>query len=183
MATQEYIKGNGRWLASGNFNYDLLKAPVTKIHLCAIPILPFCMPGVSPINHWNVCFEFAESGSSLRLDPTQGIDLGLHLILEIIQAPHLKSVAHKLSITLPEGTMLNTLLNIIIKRGRDRYQFTDAGEGCRYWIMTLIEDLHSEELVSSDDKGTAAQDLAKYWKHPQGSGSEPNPIVQGSFNK
>lgn len=180
---QQYIEQNDQWVLVGDFNCDMLQEPISKIHLCAIQSAPFCPPGVPLTNDWSACFEVAGSGSSIRMDPSPGGDLGLRIILEEIPPSHIEYPAHVVSIGVPGETALETLLNVVIKNNRDHYRFTDSGEGSRHWLTVLLNDLRSEKLVSSEDAQVASCDLALFWKSFPVNESSPSPVVQGTFTQ
>jgi len=183
MSTKDYIEGSGKWLAFGDFDFDKLQEPISKIHLCAVQSVPFCPPGVTPTNHWNACFELAKTSSSVRLDPSPGGDLGMTLILEALPGPHIDYPAHTVSIAVPKAVTLEKLLNVIVENKRDRYRFTELAEGCRYWLTVLVDDLNAHELISAEDKEIANRELAQFWKSPPGSGFSPKAVVQGTFTE
>jgi hypothetical protein len=55
------------------------------------------------------------------------------------------------------------VLNMIIHNGRDKYIFTEEGEGCRFWICTVIKDLEVAGKLDKDSAVVAVHTLGYYW--------------------
>ena len=81
----------------------------------------------------------------------------------------------------PDGTTVETILGLIISKGRDRYMFAPVGEGCRYWLKTFAWDLVDAHLFPSEVAQRASNALANYWRYPVNSGCEPRTIPEGRF--
>ena len=104
------------------------------------------------VNHWRLFFAISEK-ESISLDMVKhGADnpkgnlgvLGRNypvsntgvLSIPMIQAP---------------GLTVTTVLDIIQSNGLLRYQYTPAGEGCRYWIKRVVDLLKFHRLLFDAD--------------------------------
>lgn len=68
---------------------------------------------------------------------------------------------------------------VINARSRERYNFTEYEEGCRYWLSIVIGDWEDEGLVPTGSSDEVREALSKYWKDP--SGCEERLMAQGTF--
>ncbi|PVH70286.1 hypothetical protein DL98DRAFT_521701 [Cadophora sp. DSE1049] len=58
------------------------------------------------------------------------------------------------------GVTVKMVKDLVYSRGRDRYQFSGGGSGCRYWCYTILQDLETSKYVF---EGT----YANLWTHLQ----------------
>lgn len=66
--------------------------------------------------------------------------------------------------------------------GRDRYEFkkvSPAGEGCRFWVYTIISDLEKAGVVPGGSGLVAWDAVSMYWRYPEGC--EPRAVTKGTF--
>ena len=54
-------------------------------------------------------------------------------------------------------------MEVIMQNGRDRYIFTEEGEGCRFWICTMIKDLEAAGKIDKGSALVAVRTLSYYW--------------------
>lgn len=77
------------------------------------------------------------------------------------------------------NTTVQSLLDLLESRGRDRYQFNGDGAGCRFWCHTVLGDLERGGFVAS---GAANRfDLYVTNKNKGNPTRFPLPTPRGSF--
>ncbi|KAI9747514.1 MAG: Inorganic phosphate transporter pho84 [Chaenotheca gracillima] len=137
--------------------------------------------GNPPTNHWASFLANKKSGS-VRLDkmPGYGSD-GLRGKIEISSKPYESTKNDSMTLSFPAivQTTVKDVTDMINRKGRDKYTFTEEMEGCRHWIWTLISDLEAEGIIDTGSGEATLKAVSSYWRFP--SGSEPRAIKQGSF--
>jgi hypothetical protein len=180
-ARTHIFDSDGYW-GTSRFPPRALEETVTYIHFCA-----HSNPenegadGQPPTNHWSLFLEIDES-RSVRVDAVPGAPHtpGM-IILEIKNYNITERRVFNESSAVPAGTTVETILQVIIKNGRDRYMFAPVGEGCRFWMATLATDLAGAGLVSNDMASKAVSALQCYFPFPAGSAWEVRAMQQGRF--
>src|SRR5438876_291567 len=46
--------------------------------------------------------------------------------------------------------LIKNVINLIMKKGRDRYEFTEEEEDCRFWIYIIVKDLEEARKIPKD---------------------------------
>ncbi len=69
---------------------------------------------------------------------------------------------HALAIEIQSARKVQGICDTIIRKGRDKYSFTDDDEGCRYWVSVVLSDLADEGLIALESRDQALEDLALY---------------------
>ena len=77
------------------------------------------------------------------------------------------------------GVTVQRVVDLISSAGRQKYQFTPEGEGCRFWNLTVTKDLQSAGYVPPGCVEEAENVLSMYWAFP--AGSERREIKVGKF--
>ncbi|OJA17071.1 hypothetical protein AZE42_09254 [Rhizopogon vesiculosus] len=170
---------------TSQFPSSALTEAVQQVHFCAHANTENAgSDGQSPTNHWSMFLEI-DPNRSVGVDVVPG---DLHspgmIILEMIETKDcsvLNENVYDIHSGVPEGTTVETILGLIIDKGRDRYMFTTVGEGCRYWLQAFARDMVDAHLLSSEVAERASDVLACYWKYPVGSECEPRVMGQGRF--
>lgn len=105
------------------------------------------------VNHWRLFFAISEK-ESISLDMVKhGADnpkgnlgvLGRNYPVSntgVLRIPMIHA---------PDLTVA-TVLDLLEKAGMLRYQYTPAGEGCRYWIQSVVGLLKDNRLLCDADK-------------------------------
>ncbi len=96
-------------------------------------------------------------------------------LIEIAFKPYAVTThcAHVLTIEIQSARKVQGICDTIIRKGRDKYNFTDDDEGCRYWVSVVLSDLADEGVIALESRDQALEDLALYWRDPRGrSGSD-----------
>lgn len=165
---------------------DLSKA-VIAVHLVAYENIKNKgdEDGNAPTNHWCTFFETADH-QSVRLDmaPGYGSD-GLRGKVEVSSKRYDCTKNHVKKITIPAslGLTAQKIIDLVVRNGRQKYQFTPEWEGCRYWNYVLISDLEAAGYIAQGNARAALAVLSFYWKFPPGSGSEARRVQQGTFRQ
>ena len=137
--------------------------------------------GQPATNHWSLFLEI-DSARSVRVDVAPGDPHSPGMvILEMKNYNVSTSSVRDVYSQVPAGTTVETILQLIIDKRRDRYVFAPVGEGCRYWMWTFAWDMVEAELWPVDVAQRASNALQHYWRYPVGSGYEARVMAQGKF--
>ncbi|KAH9946322.1 uncharacterized protein BXZ73DRAFT_73105 [Epithele typhae] len=123
--------------------------------------------GLEPTNHWSL-FLATGSASSVRVEVVPNAPGSPGMVV-------LESKRCAVTGTTPD------VLEVIIAKKRDKYILAPVGEGCRFWLHTVVDDLADAGIVSRADAVETQECLAKYWFFPKGTGSVARPITKGTF--
>ncbi|KAJ8595450.1 hypothetical protein M405DRAFT_807250 [Rhizopogon salebrosus TDB-379] len=176
-----HIYASENW-GKSRFRASALKEVVRKVHFCAHANTDNSgADGQPATNHWSLFLE-VDTTRAVRIDivPGEPNSAGM-VILEIKEYNVSNQSVQVMSSPVPVGTTVETILGLIINKGRDRYIFSPVGEGCRYWLWTLTWDMVEAHLLMREVAERVSDALARYWKYPVSKGSEPRAMVQGSF--
>lgn len=172
---------DGNWGTSG-FRASALTDVVQKVHFCAHTNADNSgADGQPATNHWSLFMEISPA-RSVRIDisPGEPHKPGM-IIIDIKTYSVTQKNVYDGYYVVPQGTTVGTILELIIRKGRDRYIFSAVGEGCRYWLKTLAWDMAEAHLLSSEAAQEISNALAYYWKYPKNSGYEPRAMATGTF--
>ncbi|KAL2126666.1 hypothetical protein VTI74DRAFT_436 [Chaetomium olivicolor] len=137
--------------------------------------------GLPPTNHW-CCFLETYDKTSVRLDmmPGYGSD-GLRGKIQIVskEYAYTRNNVHVLSFDAVSGVTVQKIVDLIMSRGRQKYQFTPEWEGCRYWNLILIQDMVTAGYIPSGSSNQAEEAMLWYWVYPQGK--EKRVLRKGTF--
>ncbi|CRG91080.1 hypothetical protein PISL3812_08128 [Talaromyces islandicus] len=165
------------------FNTAHFQSSVVNIHLCGYrnEKNEGDEDGNPPTNHWAAFLQYP-SGGSARLDmaPGYGSD-GLRGKIDLASKPYMltNNAIKSLSFSPKTPITVQSIVNTINSKGRDRYRFTAEWEGCRYWMYTFILDLESAGILASGSGQATWQAVSYYWRNP--SGFEPREVKRGRF--
>jgi len=137
--------------------------------------------GRPPTNHW-CAFLQTTARDSVKVDMTPGDgEDGLTgtILLESKSYTTTDQAIKTLSFPSTSGPTVGDILDLIIKKRRDKYKFTEDEEGCRYWIYVFVADLEEAGFIKKGSEATAHAALSEYWAYP--SGSTPNAMLNGTF--
>ncbi|KAI9754639.1 MAG: Glycerophosphocholine phosphodiesterase [Chaenotheca gracillima] len=127
--------------------------PILQIIAAACPPSEFSpAPGKSRMtNHW-VLYLMTGEGSAVRLDmsPTGAEDgSGCLIVSKLDGGIPTEEVVKSCVVSLADGATVNILLGVIRDAGHDRYKFSPAGVGCRYWILRTVTLFREKQLATS----------------------------------
>jgi hypothetical protein len=77
--------------------------------------------------------------------------------------------ARHLTVPTLKDVTVDEVLQAIVKYGRERYHFTEHGEGCRFWTHTFVSDLEKEGTLEKGNVEVALPNLNLYWRYPRGT--------------
>lgn len=162
---------------------------IIALYTCAYPPESVSAPGAlgdsgaRKTNHW-VLYCALSPTSSVRVDASPA---GPNMSLVVMLSAQSEVVANDAvrSVRLPtSGLTVNGLLDLIRAAGFDRYQFTASGQGCRYWICTLIKLLESRGALPDDEAvNKLVEDISSVWlsKDECAPASEQTGVQEGTF--
>ncbi|KAG8919292.1 hypothetical protein FRC01_001364 [Tulasnella sp. 417] len=176
--TYNHIQGSN-WWAKGVLTDDLGRK-VSCLNFVAHPnVQNLGGDGQPPTNHWSIFLSFPDN-ESLHLDmiPANGID-GTIMVGKRHCAT--EESVDVVSMIPSSDSSVDTIFRIIIDNGRDKYKFAPVGEGCRFWLATLADDLANARIISQPDAESARDALGKYYPYPRGTPPVERPIQKGCF--
>jgi hypothetical protein len=127
--------------------------PILCIYACAHPANPVEASGISTAggqmtNHQIFHCVFSQN-KSLRLNPSP---LGPNLSMVLIVTRKSYSYSHNAVriVQLPTpGLTFVTLVELLVSSKYDIYQFAAGGQGCRFWVHSVIDLLRSRGFVQN----------------------------------
>lgn len=175
MATIAYIPPS---LAS-----TLATLTVTGIKVAAHP--PDDVSSGKKTNHW-VLYNVISQDKSVRFDfsPT-GADSGAGcLIVRKLDYTVSSNAIKTYDLTVREGLTVQNLIDLLLSVHYDRYRFSASGQGCRFWVDSVVTLLQQHgHIVVESEAQTARTALQSVWG-PEGQllpAANQTPIVQGTF--
>ncbi|KZV63279.1 hypothetical protein PENSPDRAFT_590088 [Peniophora sp. CONT] len=128
--------------------------------------------GEAPTNHWTMSLITSQEDSvNLDILPPD-INKPAVIMLTAINKestwkPENDSVRIVSADTIAEGgTTIGGILGLIMSLNRDKYQYHESGEGCRFWMKTVAGDLAAAGVISADRAEEVAADIGYYWPDP-----------------
>ncbi|PVH70795.1 hypothetical protein DL98DRAFT_436342 [Cadophora sp. DSE1049] len=122
------------------------KDGATVSHARVVAHLSQDIGGISE-NHWSI-YLLLEGGASVRLNmfADYGNTTGTLMVDEFDYQLTNSALRHWDYKVVP-GVTAKMVKDLIYYQGRDRYQFSGGGSGCRYWCYTVLQDLESHRYV------------------------------------
>ncbi|KAF3936222.1 hypothetical protein ABW19_dt0204947 [Dactylella cylindrospora] len=160
-------------------------SPISTIHLCPLKneLNEGDEEGNPPTNHWTICLQTSPS-SSIMLDmaPGYGTD-GLRGKLEVtaLDKPYTIEALRTFQFSPLYTITVDGFLAVIARNERQKYNFHESWEGCRYWMSVVIDDLEHAGVVREGSAKVAMEALSRYWVNPEGS--EDREMRRGVFRK
>lgn len=74
---------------------------------------------------------------------------------------------------------IQDFIDVLVSEGRQRYTFTEEGEGSRFWAATVIADFTKAKLLPKDSGDEFRKALAFDWRGPGTYDSRP--VREGTF--
>ncbi|KIY73170.1 hypothetical protein CYLTODRAFT_387154 [Cylindrobasidium torrendii FP15055 ss-10] len=175
-----HIRDTDSSWGTSRFKVNDLTLPVSKIHFVAHTNEDNAGDGnIPPTNHWSLFME-SSSSSSVRIE-VAGDSTETMVIVESRTCAFTNDHTHAEAVTVASGTTAATILALIIANGRDKYRCTPVGEGCRFWLSTLANDLARASVISSSSAQVVCESMTKYWPFPKGTSPTVRPIAEGTF--
>jgi hypothetical protein len=134
------------------------------------------------VNHWAFHCAISED-NYIRIDPSPSADLSLVVIVSPKNYLPTDNAAKTLTLTTTDLTV-GGFINLLVTKKYDKYQFTQNGVGCRYWVSCVMKLLRTEGKLTDDTEIQAVNDAIRItW----GSDQQPlpahqqTPIEEGRF--
>jgi hypothetical protein len=186
---EAHIANSRAYWGISQFRTSALRERVKKVHFYAHPNRDNQGgDNQPPTNHWTLLLEIdsmATTSEGIDIDMVPGNpftnDPGM-IILGIVKDDNdTNEYVCDTAYGVPRETTVESILQLIIDHGRDRYRFDPIGEGCRYWHSTVAMDMAAAGLISHKEASKARSALAQYWFYPPNSGSESRAMREGTF--
>lgn len=133
-------------------------------------------------NHWVMYFTNGNEQTSLRLDPSPSGTEGF-LIAIVSRVPQSKDAAKSYTLTPISNITFGDVIDTIVSKKHDKYQFSESGQGCRFWIDTVLKQLHEDGTLDSHELRAVSDGLKMVWglDGQALSDFEQSPITRGKF--
>lgn len=135
-------------------------------------------------NHWALYLAIG-NGQSVRIDvqpnpqraatTIQGGSKA-NLLISLLRYPKSNSVNHSEDIGVAPGLLVGHVVDYLVQSGRDRYDFTPEGVGCRKWTTDTLALFGEAGWLDKDAVERAKSAIAKFW--PDGT---PLPLDNGQY--
>lgn len=140
--------------------------------------------GRSPTNMWAIFLGIRER-YSIRLEMVRDLTYESAIgDMTIESKKHFGSYNSVKSFDLAVTELLpaRSYVDSIIAGGRDRFRFSNAGEGCRHWVHTVIADWEAEGFLVAGTHQKALDDVSYYY-HASANVTDrvPRAVEQGTF--
>ncbi|KAI1271193.1 hypothetical protein F5Y07DRAFT_405865 [Xylaria sp. FL0933] len=118
-----------------------------------------------PPNHWCLFVQFAND-KSVRLEvvPGYGSD-GLRAKVRLTSRTHpcTSNYAHKVTYELNSTVCLEDIVEVCQAKGRQKYEFAEGWEGCRYRNYVFIQDLESCSILPEGAASMARAAMSSFY--------------------
>ncbi|KAK0117359.1 hypothetical protein ONS96_013190 [Cadophora gregata f. sp. sojae] len=150
--------------------------PVTAIYLCAsaptevaAPLEPGASISGKMTNHW-VMYLAASSTRSICFDPSPtGPGNSIDLIITSKNISHINSAVKSMYLTTTADLKIGNVLDHITNCKYDKYTFSAGGQGCRFWLYSVVESLSSAGYITDSSEADAAKEaLGIVWDIEEG---------------
>lgn len=133
-------------------------------------------------NHWVLYFAISET-ESIRLDPSPGSDNKLALVVNQKNCLSLVNVVKTFQLYTAKNITVGNIIEHLRSSNYIQYQFSAGGQGCRYWIDSVLVLLRTARYIPDEsevDKARAA--LQVVWDDTGKAGDgEQAGILAGTF--
>ncbi|KAI9046796.1 hypothetical protein LZ554_008878 [Drepanopeziza brunnea f. sp. 'monogermtubi'] len=130
-------------------------------------------------NHWST-YLLLGGGASVRMNMTAEYGNPIGTLSVRVQSYHLTASALQYwDYAMVDGVTVKMVRDMIKSYGRDQYEFSGGGSGCRYWCYTILGDLQQQGYVPSGSYEHLWEQL-QYQYSRSGQAREIN-WVQGTF--
>ncbi|KAI9670311.1 MAG: hypothetical protein M1831_006525 [Alyxoria varia] len=149
------------------------QSKITALYACAYDASPVSGPpgnnSTGPkTNHWVFYCVLADENEqgykSIRLEPTpSGPNLSVTLVINL--KTYLMTNRATTSFQLStKNITFGQLIALITSKKYQNYQFTNGGQGCRYWIYCVTKLLKESEYLTNPAQADAGiEKLGKVW--------------------
>jgi hypothetical protein len=71
-----------------------------------------------------------------------------------------------LSFRVVQKISAQTITDLISTNKRQKYNFTDEMEGCRFWVYSIISDFEGGGIVDHGSAASTLNTVSYYWRYP-----------------
>ena len=139
-------------------------------------------PARPKTNHWVLYLAISQT-ESLRLDPSPGADNNMTLIVSRKNYLYSNNAVKTIQLDAVANLTVGNVIEYLQSSNYLQYQFSTGGQGCRYWIYSVISLLQSVAYIVGDSQvedATAALQLV--WDaHGKVRDEEQSDIIAGTF--
>lgn len=160
--------------------------PVLCIYASAHPPTAVAGPSGSATtqktNHW-VLYLAVSQTESLRLDPSPGSDNKMTLIVSKKTYLYSNNAVKTVQLYSVENLTVGNIIEYLRSSKYIQYQFSTGGQGCRYWIDSVIVLLWTARYSTDDSQVEEARAaLQVVWDaHGKAGDVEQTGIIAGTF--
>ncbi|KAL1961511.1 hypothetical protein VTN77DRAFT_1652 [Rasamsonia byssochlamydoides] len=167
------------WVTT-NFDATLLDRVCFSMHACAYRT-DENSAGDSEA-HWALLFQY-EVEACVRMEMTRGygasgrggkIHLSVVRPFESVWGKHVVQTFHTRNFPSVQG-----FIDVIVSEGREKYTFTEEGEGSRFWAASVISDFTKAKLIPKACCEEFVKALNFDWRGPNMYDSRP--VLEGTW--
>lgn len=143
-------------------------------------------------NHWALLLELRTGGGrAVRLEiapgwqPKRPVREATVLVRSLTaEERKLQSIvrSRRFAIVSDSGMTVQQLLDSMCNSLRHRYLFTESGEGSRYWVYAVVQDLETAEILCEGETDVAENEMSIRWERG-GVNNGPRRIRRGMFTE
>lgn len=102
------------------------------------------------VSHWRIFLKLTENHLVIiEMAPGGGADLRTGLLfVKTENATSLSKDDTSISLPIMNPFSVTSVLDLIIRHGRERYRYDETISGCRFWCMTVLGDMEAEGYVA-----------------------------------
>ncbi|KAJ4525248.1 hypothetical protein HRR83_000924 [Exophiala dermatitidis] len=123
-------------------------------------------------NHWSIYLLGPDGGSvrlNMELSPSVAGDKGRFTVTKHAYA-HTTSAIQVFDYDVAQNTKVQSFLQVLGNKKRQNYKMTSTGVGCRFWVLTVINDWIQAKLITT---ANAAQNIACVIQFNYSKGQNP----------
>lgn len=140
--------------------------------------------GTKQTNHW-VFYLTTSQNASIRLDlsPTSATTGIACLIVRKLDYIVSANAVKTCNLPVNGDRSVKSIIDLLQTRHYDRYKFAPGGQGCRYWVDSVLALLHEHQITAQNETQVARAAILKVW----GTGgtllpaADQTDIVPGTF--
>ncbi|OAA66335.1 hypothetical protein LEL_10434 [Akanthomyces lecanii RCEF 1005] len=125
-------------------------------------------------NHWALFLELRNGGGrAVRVEiapgwqPTRPVREATVLVRSLTAEDRkLQSIvrSRRFSVVSDGDTTVQQVLESMCHKLRHRYLFTESGEGSRYWVYAVVQDLETAEILCEGEADAVEDELSIRWE-------------------
>lgn len=149
---------------------EYLDSPVIAIFAVCGPPVDREIQGTT-VNHWRLFFVLQpkqqEAGRSVILDMVKTDGNDTTGLLGVTTRPFnvTNSRVHEVGmVPMTADKTVRGVLEMLNREGMMRYRYTNHGEGCRFWIWTVVQFLQNEDYLQEGSSQRLRASLERIWR-------------------